>query len=158
MDLHVLMADHRMLKCIAADLLSDVRELQSAACTTLVGSKVVNPNADLDALTHKLASLCQANQEVSLWKLQYCLCVCAYVSDSVVSWLASVVEPTQMKHWFDGHATLLDFRKRFEQHLLGKFSKKNKKGQRKHVVVDATTPQMHAVSEYLLAHTIVSWD
>lgn len=157
MDLHVLMANRQLLQCLAKDLLDDTTALKFKRVTTLVGDKEIKMSVDFDSLESTLKEL-STNDSAALWQLQYTLAVCAYVSDPVVNWLSSTVDAKQMKYWFDGHATLPDFRSRFETHLVGRFSKKPKKGSRKQVVVEATTPQMHAVSEYLLAHSIVSWD
>ena len=156
MDIHVLMADRALLQCVASDLLKDVRSLKNTTCTTLIGNKAINSTVDFSQLEEQLTKT-SIDESTPLWQLQYTLCTCAFVSDSVVTFLANVVDPKQMKYWFDGHLSLPDFRSRFEMHLVGKFSRKPKKGSRKRVVVDATTPQMHAVSEYLLAHSMVSW-
>lgn len=157
MDLHTLMACRHTLQCLAADLLSDIEEMEGIQAKSLVGSKDVHICKERTTAIKK-ALKNMALPQAPLWKLQYTFCMCAYLSDSVVSWLANTVAGNQMKHWFDGHDSLDGLRTRYEQHLMGKFSKKEKKGARKTVVVTATTPQMFAVQEYLLAHMVVSWD
>ena len=158
LDLHQIFENAELLQSMARDMHSDVKEVideNKAVC--LIGDQT--HNLDRYPTEQLIETLClMAQGERQLWELQYMFMVCAYLSDSVVDWVATMIPPYQFKYWFDGHDTLCGFRQRFEQHLLGKFSKKAKKGQRKVVVLTATLPQMAAVDEYLLAHTIVTWN
>lgn len=158
MDLHLLMSDRGLLGQVATDLAADLHLLSAAPMTTLIGDKPVDYDASKTAEAIGTLRSMTSDPNAPLWHLQYAFCLVIYLSDRIVTWLATVVQANQVKHWFDGHATLPCFRTRFEHHLVGKFSQKSKKGARKFVVIDATTPQMFVVGEFLLAHTIVSWE
>ena len=155
MDLYRIMEDRQMLTCIATDLLNDVNELDGIQGTVLYGDTPMECQADVKGIKRALVQM--QDPDAKLWKLQYAFLVVAYLSDALVKWLTEIVQPTQMKYWFDGHKTLPGQRERFVEHVIGKFSEKTKKGSRKVVLKEATTPQMLVVSEYLLAHTLVSW-
>ena len=154
MDLFAIMEDRHMLQCMARDLANDVAVVGAVKQVSIFGDEPMDHQFDHQGLQKRLADTAERGK---LWELQYLFLVAVFLSDSAVKWLTSVVATDQIRVWFDGHRTLPDFRTRFATHLMGKFSKKAKKGSRKRVLMEATPPQMAAVSEFLLAHTIVSF-
>ena len=154
MDLCAVMEDMGTLQCLVADLCNDIAVLGEVKQVSVFGDEPATHDFDTGAIHGKIKAIAE---EGRLWQMQYLFLVIVFLSDSAVDWLSRTVATDQMMVWFDGHSTLPDFRTRFVSHLMGTFSEKAKKGSRKRVLKEATPPQMAAVSEFLLAHTIVSF-
>lgn len=154
MDLYALMTDASLLQQVASDLLDDVQLAKLKSPKPLLGEEPLNHSANVQGIIEMLEKL--RSSDTPLWQLQYLFLFIVYVSDAFVKWMTTTVNSAQMQHWFDGHDTLPTFRQRFEEHLLGKFVLNSKTG-KKVVAKDATPCHVFAVDEFLLAHTIVSW-
>lgn len=154
MDLFAVMEDRETLQCMISDLGHDIGVLEGVKQVAIFGDETLQHEFDTKILKEKIESI---GRGAKLWEIQYLFLLIVFLSDGAVDWLSRIVATDQMMVWFDGHSTLPDFRSRFVSHMMGKFSKKAKKGSRKQVLMEATPPQMAAVSEFLLAHTIVSF-